>query len=414
MSEVEKTEKQKNAEKELATMIQKMQSQIDAHEEKNKNYLDSSEFKSFEEKLTKDFDDTKKDFNDKFTSLNDTIKQINLGSTAKENKAKIELDLFEKALRYEGLNRRGEKALAKRFEFSDGEVKQLNLYRSDVNDALGYFTGLPILMREVIDTNLREISPVMRLAKITRANKTSILRNIKTQHGKGRWVSESETMTRDQSIRIGQKQLQAHKVQASYGCTLELLADDDFNLLEDLRNDYLETFEQMFGEAFIKGDGINKPKGIFLESVIERIKSGNATKFTADGIIDLYYGVKTRYANRCTFGARRLAIRDLAKLKDNDGQYYLSNLRDGMGMMLYGQPLVEMPDMDLVAAGTEPLIFGDWKGYEILISTASELNRFLIDPFSKKYDGEIEYLYTRAIGGLLINAEGFVIQEIGT
>jgi len=75
------------------------------------------------------------------------------------------------------------------------------------------------------------------------------------------------------------------------------------------------------------GDGNNKPLGLFTASAdgiptSRDVSTGNtATEIKIDGLIETKYSVKQQYQPGAEWIFNRLAVKQLAKLKDSDGQY---------------------------------------------------------------------------------------------
>ena len=68
----------------------------------------------------------------------------------------------------------------------------------------------------------------------------------------------------------------------------------------------------------------------------------------------------------------------LRKLKDSDNRpLWLPSIREGAGHMIYGKPYAINYDMDDVATGNVPLIFGNFSYYGIRNIRSIEIYRFL-------------------------------------
>ena len=80
-------------------------------------------------------------------------------------------------------------------------------------------------------------------------------------------------------------------------------------------------------KAYMTGDGVTKPLGVFTASADgistgRDISEGNtATKIMPDGLINAKYKLKAGYLTRARWIFHRDAIRDIRKLKDGNGQY---------------------------------------------------------------------------------------------
>jgi HK97 family phage major capsid protein len=79
--------------------------------------------------------------------------------------------------------------------------------------------------------------------------------------------------------------------------------------------------------AFMTGDGVEKPLGVFTASndgipTSRDVSDGNAgTAIGADGLINAKHFIKSEYWPRLRWGFHRDAIKQIRKLKLGDGQY---------------------------------------------------------------------------------------------
>jgi HK97 family phage major capsid protein len=398
----------KKAEDLLIEEIKTIRTKVEALEDKGINAEQNAEFKTFMEKITKDSEEKSKEVDKNFKSLDEAIKKINLGGQKKEDSVKRELELYMKKLRFDGLSVMGKHEDAQKFVFSEIEEKELKTFQSGVNNAMGYWTAPPEFLLEIIDQARAEISNVEKYARIITTSSKSVEIPTLTARGVASWVAEVGTSAEDTTMKGGLEKIELEKATALFKSSVEMIRDSAFNFESELQRHYAEAFAKLFGTAFISGNGTNKPEGILANSSIATVKTGSAAKLTADGVKKLFYALKTAYAKNAIFVARRSAILELSKLKDTTGQYLLQDLRDGGEFRLMGMPLVEMADVPAVAAGSKSLIFGDFKNYAVVKNT--KIDSFLVDPFTSKATGIVEYLMTRSIGGKVINPEAFKIM----
>jgi HK97 family phage major capsid protein len=50
------------------------------------------------------------------------------------------------------------------------------------------------------------------------------------------------------------------------------------------------------GIALLTGSGVGRPQGVLTNGGIAEVVSGDATHITADGLLNLFYSLKTAYA----------------------------------------------------------------------------------------------------------------------
>jgi len=99
--------------------------------------------------------------------------------------------------------------------------------------------------------------------------------------------------------------------------------------------------------------------------------------------------------NRKTMAAAR-------KLKDGSGTYlWQPSYLAGQPSTLAGFAVTEVPDMPDVAAGTKPIMFGDFRQGYLIVDRVGV--RVLRDPYTKK--PYVLFYTTKRVGGGVINPE---------
>jgi HK97 family phage major capsid protein len=196
------------------------------------------------------------------------------------------------------------------------------------------------------------------------------------------------------------------------------------SLLEDAAVDIVGELATAYAEAqgidednrFITGTGARVPRGILIagttpETGVTTVNSGSAAALTADGVIDLQYGIASQYRGRGVFVANRSTAAVIRKFKDGMGQYlWQPSYQEGKPDMLLGRPFLEQEVMPSVAAGTYPLMFGDPTGYRIVERVGMTVERFLGG--SEARQDRVLYIMRRRLGGQLTNAERWAVQLV--
>ena len=192
--------------------------------------------------------------------------------------------------------------------------------------------------------------------------------------------------------------------------TQRLLDDSEIDLEYFIANRVGEIFITHENEAFIKGDGVNKPNGILNNQDIARIKSGSATGITVDGLMSLYYSLDDIYMNDAAFLMSREAVHKIRTLKDSNGNYLWSpSLLASKSDTLLGLPLYTNESVESVAATNDAVIFGSFKqGYQIVDRGAVSIQR---DPYTAK--PFVVFFITKRTGGDVVNSDAFKIMNIG-
>jgi HK97 family phage major capsid protein len=79
--------------------------------------------------------------------------------------------------------------------------------------------------------------------------------------------------------------------------------------------------------------------------------------------------------------------------------------QDGAPSQLLGRPIVEMPDMDNIAAGTYPIMFGDLSGYRIVDRVGLSILR---DPYTLGSKSQVRFIARKRVGADLTHPDRFV------
>lgn len=180
------------------------------------------------------------------------------------------------------------------------------------------------------------------------------------------WVEEGEALTFGDAT-FDQVLLDAYKLHVAIKVTEELLNDNAFGL----ENFILDSFAKALGnaeeDAFLNGDGNNKPTGIF-----DPVKGGEigvtavSTSIKADEVIDLVYSLKRPYRKNAAFIMNDQTLASLRKLKDSTGQYlWQPGLQAGEPDRILGYPVYTSAYCPVAEAGKPVMAFGDFSYYNI-------------------------------------------------
>lgn len=204
------------------------------------------------------------------------------------------------------------------------------------------------------------------------------------------WTSEILTGTADTSLALGKRELRPHPLAKPIKVSNKLLRQTGRGGAVDAEAMVIERLGYKFGTvqeaAFLTGTGSQQPLGVFTASANgistgQDVSTGNSTTSIAtDGLINAYYGLKPQY--REMPGTRWLfhtdAIKQIAKLKDGDGQYLWRPGLSGApstGTIL-GVPYIESRYApNTFTTGLYVGIIGDFSRYWIVESLAMQIQR---------------------------------------
>lgn len=183
-----------------------------------------------------------------------------------------------------------------------------------------------------------------------------------------------------------------------------------------------DAFAAQETQAFVSGNGVNKPKGFLSYTMAAEaghawgqmgyVLSGSAGGFAAsnpvDRLFDLIYTPKSRYRPGARFVMNRKTLSSIRKFKDADGNYIWSAAtQPGAPSLLLGYPVTEIETMPDLAANSFSIAFGDFaKGY-LIVDRAGV--RVLRDPYTAK--PYVLYYTTKRVGGGVQNFDAIKLMK---
>jgi HK97 family phage major capsid protein/HK97 family phage prohead protease len=278
------------------------------------------------------------------------------------------------------------------------EVKSLRT--SD--DTAGGVLAPAEFSREV-DKNVVQFSPVRLAARVGQTASGSVIIPKRTGAPTGGWVGETETRPEAQAT-YGQAEIAIAEMAAYVDVSNKLLEDSAIDVAGEVSFDLAEEFGRLEGAAFVAGNGVKKPFGFLSDSNVASSNSGNASAITADGLISLIYALAPFYRGRGVWMMNGATLAAVRKLKDGQSQYlWQPGLTAGQPETLLGRPVIEAVDMPDIAAGSTPVIFGDFaSGYRIYDRVSVSVLR---DPYSVAHTGLTRFHARRRVGGAVVRAE---------
>jgi HK97 family phage major capsid protein len=185
-----------------------------------------------------------------------------------------------------------------------------------------------------------------------------------------------------------------------------------------IRSEIAEDVANGLETAYMTGDGNNKPLGLFTNSVdgipaARDVSIGNtATEVKFDGLYEAKYSVKGQYQTNAEWIFHRLVVKQLAKLKDSDGQYiWQPSVVMGTPDMLLGKP-VNMSEFApyTLTTGLYAGIFGDLKRYWICDSLNLEI-QVLMELYART--NQVDYITRLETDGTPTLAVAFARVKMG-
>lgn len=238
------------------------------------------------------------------------------------------------------------------------------------------------------------------------------------------WVDEipASATTAETNPTFGINRIPVNTAMARTDLSKNLLEDSAFNLIAVLTRLFAEAMAIDEDEQFLIGTGGGRPRGILgnrsgaeatPEDGVSTVNSGNASALTADGLLNLAYGLHSQYRPGAVFVGARNTQRDVRKLKDGNGDYlWAPGLQAGQPMLLLGYPFLESEAMPAIAANAHPVVFGNFGGYMIVDRVGMTVSR--VEDTTTHGTNKVALFARRRLGGQVIEPWRFQAHKVST
>lgn len=273
-----------------------------------------------------------------------------------------------------------------------------------------------------IEKGLKQSSTLRRLSRVIQISTDAVEFLVSEGDAEAGWVSETDARGETTTPKLKKIKIPVHELYAKPRATQKLLDDAKVDVENWLSQKIAARMTQLENQAFIYGDGNNKPKGILSYEVdfdgpnagkIQGFKTGKTGGFAdaraaGDILIDMVTAMKPEMLNDCVWLMSRSAHGLIRKLKDNNGNYlWQPGIENDARPRLLGYPVEisdDMPGLNKDEASLS-VLFGNFKeGYQVVDRAGI---RVLRDPFSVK--PYVEFYTTCRIGGDVVNHNAFKV-----
>lgn len=278
-----------------------------------------------------------------------------------------------------------------------------NVLQEGIDQDGGYL--IPTTMDARLIDVLEEVNIMRSLAtKITTSGEHKI--NMAATKPAASWIEEGGALTFGDAT-FDQKLIDAHKLHVAIKVTEELLYDSAFNIENYIITQFGNALANAEEDAFLNGDGVGKPYGLFDKSKGGTIASTLTADIKSDDVLDLIYKLKRPYRKSASFIMNDKTLATLRKLKDNNGQYLW-------------QPSYQAGEPDRVAGYTVhtsayapegAIAFGDYKYYNIA-DRGTRSFKTLNELFAG--NGMVGFVAKERVDGLLLLPEAVQIMNLKT
>jgi HK97 family phage major capsid protein len=281
------------------------------------------------------------------------------------------------------------------------------------DDPSGGYVALPSAIDTEVTKYLRNVSAMRKVAAVVSVE-AGEYKQIHSTLGTGSsWVGETQARPETTSPSIKVIAVPVCEQYANPAITQTLLDDAMFDVGAWLVEEVGDQFADAEGDAFINGDGISKPRGLFTyataatadatraHDTFQHVTTGVAGDFPAtannptDKLIDLIYSVKSRYRQNAVFLTSPEVLSKIRKFKDSQGNYiWQPAMTEGAPSRILGYPVYEDENVPALAANSLSMAFGDFRRAYVIVDRKTLVLR---DPFTNK--PYVLFYTTRRVGG---------------
>ena len=273
----------------------------------------------------------------------------------------------------------------------------------------GYF-AIPEFQDRVLQ-RMYDLSPMRQICEVISVSSNLAMLPYEVSPPKGKWVGETEKRDKDSDAKIGVAQIPVNEYVVKTAISNTLLEDSNWIGIEDyLVNSASDAIDRDVGDAFVSGDGFNKPHGLYVDKALKTVPTGAASAITTDCLFDAMAAVPNDALRNARWTMSMGTFLAFVKQFGKDSGYVNMPLSDGMPARLLGYP-VTFINAPKVAAGNIVATFGDhFHAYKIVQRMGLQYQR---DPFTGADDNLVYTRFRTRVGGMLVMPQSVVGVKVG-
>ena len=220
------------------------------------------------------------------------------------------------------------------------------------------------------------------------------------------WVAEASNRDETNTPKLKRKSINAHEIYAQPKATQSLIDDAEINIENWLAERVSDSFIRHENQAFIVGDGQNKPSGFLLDTKIKNIKAGK--EVSVEMLLELMGSLDEGYLANSSFIMNRKTLSSIQGLKDGNGRFiWNQSLSDPLKQTIFGVPVYISSHMPDIAENSLSIAIGDFKSaYKIVDRSGINLMR---DPFTEK--PFVKFYAVKRVGGDVVNPDAIKLAK---
>ena len=300
------------------------------------------------------------------------------------------------------------------------EDKQiLNALQAD-NDEAGGYTVVPEQFVNMLIKAIDDVLYIRQRATILPVDKADSLGvpSLDADPEDGTWSGEIVSADPDTQMDFGKRILTPNLCSKLVKISKKLVRVSAFNIVDLVISRLAYKFGVTMEKAYLTGTGAGQPLGVFTASAngiptSRDVSTDNTSSaMTFDGLMNAKYSIKAGYWNNADWIFHRDGVKQVAKLKDGEGQYmWRDSVRAGEPDLLMGRPvLMSEYAPNTFTTGLYVGILGDFSYYwiadamnmavQVLLELYSETHQ---NGYIARYEGD----------GMPVLGEAFARVKLG-
>lgn len=296
--------------------------------------------------------------------------------------------------------------------FRKGEVRSVDFMPTEVRSigtgAAEGGAGVPDSIYNQIIKGIREFSTVVQagatIVNTTGGNEISVPG--RNAYPSAALIAEKGTYGKSNGTLQENAVLRAYKYGLISQASMELLSDSQFNMAAEVAELGGEAIGLGIGEAFINGDGVDKPEGITTKAADDSF--AGIAAITSDELFDVVHALARPYRSNAVWIMNDSTVKLIRKLKDGNGNYiWQAGITAGEPDTILGHTVYTDPNMAEATTGLKSVLFGDIRK-SFMVRMAGGVNVARSDEYAWDTD-LVSWKWTTRVDSAIVLPEAYVL-----
>lgn len=223
------------------------------------------------------------------------------------------------------------------------------------------------------------------------------------------WTTELATGSDDTAAPFGGRSLRPHPLakRVKVSNTLIRLASVDTEAW--VRDAGAKQFVKAEESAYMNGDGVNKPLGVFQSSLPTTVTAASGTDIAYADLVAMEFSLASQYQRGASWIGHRTIVKELFLLVDGMGRPLLRDMPNaGAKYTLLGYDLhVSEYAPSSSASGLKVLALGNWKDAYYIVDTLNVTVQRLDQLYAET--NQMGFIFRKETDGMLVDGQGVSI-----